>query len=83
MDAINELLFDDEIDNVALEGNTYFIHEKNSRMFKPMDRTKKMIYKILQKAKDMGATTNEIKKTLTQDMPDSNITNQKINQYVK
>ena len=42
-----------------------------------------MIYKILEKAKDMGATTNEIKKALTQDVPDANINNQKINNYVK
>ena len=42
-----------------------------------------MIYKILEKAKDMGATTNEIKKSLTHDVPDANINNQKINGYIK
>ena len=39
-----------------------------------------MIYKILEKAKDMGTTTNKIKKSLTHDVPDAN--NQKINSYI-
>ena len=41
-----------------------------------------MIYKILEKAKDMGTTTNEIKKSLTHDVPNAKINNQKINSYI-